>query len=122
MFNSWIFQTLGLYLNENMSGTSAMEKNPEKYGYTLINLKPNAGQDWKNEYMTRQQANYNSEILNNLTRKIVRPAGWWLASAWNNNETQERINTMTAHTELYLHTKSRQLVRTRALTVIDQFK
>ena len=60
-------------------------------------------------------------ILINLTRKIVRPAGWWLASAWNNNETQERINTMTAHTELDLYTKSRQLVRTRALTVINRF-
>ena len=122
MFTSWIFQCLGLYLNENMSGTSAMEKNPKKYGYTLINPKPNAGQAWKNEHMTSKEAAHNSEILNNATRKIVRPAGWWLASAWNNNETQERIDTMTAHNELGLHTKSRQLVRTRALTVINQFK
>ena len=72
--------------------------------------------------MTLNGAAHNSDILNNLTRKIVRPAGWWLASAWNNNETQERIDTMTAHIELDLHTKSRLLVRTRALTVINQFK
>ena len=71
--------------------------------------------------MTLKEAAHTSNILTDLTRKIVRPAGWWLASAWNNNETQERIDTMTV-TELDLSTRSRQLVRTRALTVINQFK
>jgi radical SAM superfamily enzyme YgiQ (UPF0313 family) len=121
IFTSWIFQPLGLYLNDDMKGTSDMEKNPEKYGYTIINPKPSSIQLWKNEHMTLKEAAHTSNILTDLTRKIVRPAGWWLSSAWNNNETQERIDTMTV-TELDLHTKSRQLVRTRALTVINQFK
>ena len=120
LFKSWIFQALGIFLNSNLEGESSIEKDPEKYGYKIIQRMPNEFAMWYNEHMNSAEAGQLTRSMWDKSYPVMTPGGWHLSSAWNVGVSEDDISTKTFK-ELGLEQRGRDLVRQRALSTLRKF-
>lgn len=91
-FNSWIFQPMGIYYDSDLNGFSEIDKNPEKFGYEIIEKTPESFAIWKSPFMSRARAISFCKYLNSSSLKHQRIAGWDLPLAWQLNLSKQQIN------------------------------
>lgn len=120
LFKSWIYAPLGMFLNNKLEGESAFEKDPEKYGYKIIQKNPNAFMKWENEHTSFSEVIELTKKLYEQSYPIMTPGGWHLSSAWNNGLSEEDINLKTFK-DLNLDQRGRALVRQRAVDTLKKF-
>jgi hypothetical protein len=102
IIDEWTFQQLGMIHDVNREGLSDIDKNPEKYGYTITRyaLDTDRSDDdigWNmswinNAGITSRQAKDCSTELNQMHKDKMRPAGFRVASMWyhhGNSPTME---------------------------------
>ena len=92
-FKSWVFHQMSFFYDKNLQGFSEMDKNPEKYGYTLTSKKPDHFADWVSAQMTSNQARLYSKALNEDSKNYMSIAGWYLPLAWHIGLTDIEIET-----------------------------
>lgn len=73
---------------------SAMERNPEKYGYTVSKISGDAlGAAWKNAHMTSLEANQIAQRFNEQSTAHRSYGGWYVASGWYFNLPESFTST-----------------------------
>ena len=99
LFQGWEYNSLGIYSptdrDKNNMLLSPMEKDPEKYGYKIVNVAASGYNFWRNEHMDTGIAYSLAARLNTKLRSVTTAAGWNVSSAWHLNETEENIATKT---------------------------
>lgn len=123
LFRSWEYAGLGIYqpstLETDNTNLSPIEKDPEKYGYKIIKSAPGKYIHWATDTMDANQASKLAVKLNEDTRHVATPGGWYVSSAWNVNETDEAMNTTTL-VNLQLGRKSLESARARAIKTVQK--
>jgi radical SAM superfamily enzyme YgiQ (UPF0313 family) len=123
LFRSWYFSCLGIYtyteVEKNSMTISPLEKEPEKYGYTIEST-PGQHAIWKNRFMDARDGFKLAATLNENSEKYIKCGGWSVSSAWHNNETDDNIENMTVM-DLNLDDRGRVLVRDRAIETINRY-
>ena len=123
LLRSWSFSSLGLYtyndIEKETSLMSAMERDPEKYGYT-VDRQPGQNSAWKNDCMTSTEAFETATILLHKSSEIMKCGGWQIGSAWHNNVSDYDIEHKT-RSELQLEWNGRQIARERAIITLKKF-
>jgi radical SAM superfamily enzyme YgiQ (UPF0313 family) len=120
LFKSWVFQALGIFLNSKLKGESSIEKEPEKYGYKIIQKMPNEFALWYNEHMNFTEAGQLTKMLWSQSYPIMTPGGWHLSSAWNVGLSEDDISSKSFK-DLELEQRGRDLVRQRAIETLKKF-
>ena len=91
LFKAWFYTPLILLYDKNMSGVSDIDKNPEKFGYKVFDIKPSGFANWQNDSMNFSRATEIAIELSNSADAKAYPAGWFLATAWHVGSTDEDI-------------------------------
>ena len=91
LFKAWFYTPLILLYDKNMSGVSDIDKNPEKFGYKVFDIKPSGFANWQNDSMDFSRATEIAIELSNSADAKAYPAGWFLATAWHVGSTDEDI-------------------------------
>lgn len=119
LYSSWRFFPLGLFYDKDLNGLSELDKDPEKFGYTILSKKPDSIALWKNEHMTMDQAVACANDLNAKAEDYNLVSGWWLATSWYLNIPEiELSKTMR---ELTLFTAAKRYLIDRATEVTKYF-
>lgn len=86
---SWEFRSL--IIRKDTSGQASLEsefdKNPEKYGYTIV---PNTF-TWANEHFNNNTAQEFAQELTDMSKNHLKLGGWSVASAWQINKSEDYI-------------------------------
>ena len=106
---------------EAKDNRSIIEKNPEKYGYTI------EGQEgpyalWSSKYMTSVEALSMAVDIFHWSKQYNRAGGWTLASAWHNGLTEQQINSLTLKETYVLLSQTTSVPRSRALTLLEKIR
>ncbi len=120
LFHNWEFQALGIFYDKNLRGSSEIDNNPEKFGYTVTNKNPESWADWKNNIMDKKFAIDFASELNKKSRLDQKVGGWLLPIAWHLNIPQNEIDTKTVH-KLNIWRRARDDTRARAVECLRQF-
>lgn len=91
LFKAWFYSPLYLVYNKNLEGLSEMDRDPDKFGYKVFEIRPNGFANWENQDMNFAQAADLATELSNSSYKKSYPAGWWLATAWYVGASDEDI-------------------------------
>ena len=91
LFAGWHFQAMTIYYNKNLEGQSEIDKEPEKFGYEIIEKRPDAPAIWKNKYMNQGQAVNYADAFNYSASKHRRVAGWGQSTCWHLNISEDDI-------------------------------
>jgi hypothetical protein len=83
LFRSWKFRPLIMYYNRELQGLSEIDKNPEKFGYTIVKKNPGSFAIWENKNMTFYQAKELSEKINKESLPFMKVSGWLVPLAWH---------------------------------------
>ena len=95
LFTGWHFQGMTIYYNKNLEGQSEIDKEPEKFGYEIIEKRPDEPAEWKNKYMNRAQAANYAYGFNYAAAKYRRTAGWGLSTCWHLNIPDDDVKNKT---------------------------
>jgi hypothetical protein len=120
LFHNWEFQPLGIYYDKNLHGSSEIDNNPEKFGYTIKNRIPESWAYWENEFMNQRSSIKIGGELNTLSRPYQKIGGWLLPIAWHLNVSEEQIDNNTVG-QLNLWRRARNDTRHRAVEQLKQF-
>jgi radical SAM superfamily enzyme YgiQ (UPF0313 family) len=119
-FNSWVFHPLGIYYDRNFKGFTEIDKNPEKFGYRIINKKPESFANWENDFMSVSEARELANFLNDRDKHHMGIAGWLLPLSWHIGLTNHEIKTIKQG-ELGPYGRGRDENRKLALDVLKRF-
>jgi hypothetical protein len=123
LFKSWKYSVLGIYtmsVNEqDNTNLSPIEKNPEKYGYTILKSNPGNYAHWQNEHMNLKEAFQFSKKLNLDTNNIAKVGGWTVSSCWHLNESEENMSIKTLN-ELNITERLAIQARKRAVEIVNK--
>jgi hypothetical protein len=120
LFHNWEFQALGIFYDRNLQGSSEIDKNPEKFGYTVKDKRPETWAYWENKFMNKHSAIKLANELNVQSIPYQKIAGWLLPIAWHLNIPQDQIDNNTVH-ELKLWRRARDNTRHRAAQQLTDF-
>ncbi len=120
LFHAWEFQALGIFYDNKLKGASEIDRSPEKFGYTVSDVKPESWANWKGEFFDRDSAKRLANELNGKSRQYQMVAGWQLPIAWQLNIPQWEVDTKTV-TELNLWRRARNNTRERAVELLKKY-
>ena len=120
LFTSWYFQTLGLFFDSKLEGISEIEKDPKKFGYEILDKRPESFAWWKNKYMNSIEAETHTNQLNSMTNVASKTAGWGTALAWHLNLPVEDIKNLTLE-ELNFQKKAFDCTVDMSLETLSRF-
>lgn len=123
LFKSWEYIPLGIYTpskaDDESNYLSPLEKNPESYGYTFLERKEGFYSLWSNGHVNAKEATDIAVKLNNQTRKIAKPGGWHVSTAWHVGvDTKDMNKTISS---LNLGPRCRDQARQRAIDTHKKF-
>lgn len=120
LFTSWHFQGLGLYYDSKLEGYSEMDKDPEKFGYRVIEKKPDHFATWESDYTNSEEAGRYARVLTSQASRQCNIAGWMLAQAWHLGIAPEDIANLTG-SQLKMDEKAFACTRTMSVETLSRF-
>jgi radical SAM superfamily enzyme YgiQ (UPF0313 family) len=118
LFRSWKFRPLIMYYNRELQGLSEIDKNPEKFGYTIVKKNPGSFAIWKNENMTFQEAKSLSDEVNKESLPFMKLGGWLIPLAWHLNIDNNIIETALVK-DLNLLKLGKESSRAHAMNILQ---
>jgi radical SAM superfamily enzyme YgiQ (UPF0313 family) len=117
LFRSWKFRPLIMYYNRELQGLSEIDKNPEKFGYTIVKKNPGSFAIWENKNMTFYQAKELSEKINKESLPFMKVSGWLVPLAWHLDIPDSIVETSLL-TDLDLLKLGKENNRERAIQIL----
>lgn len=75
----------------SITNLSPIESNPEKFGYDVTKNYSSTIINWKNEFMTYEEAISLAHYYTNVSTKVHKLAGWKIAAGWYHNLSDDEI-------------------------------
>ncbi len=93
LYSCWNMHPLGIMGEVGEDGTSLIEKNPEKFGYTLLSFDSLYNTwHWKNKNMSSMAAGLKAENFRQKSSGYLTAGGWIVGSHWYIGSSDETID------------------------------
>lgn len=122
LFKSWYLFPLSIFTYDKQydETQSPIEKDPEKYGYTIEQRTVGVHCEWKNEFMSYTDSIKVTNDLQQKNRSLMMAGGWSVGTAWNVGATSEEIRTQKLN-QMRLGDRAIAIVRQNAINTINRF-